>query len=203
MAGRSGPNPPDHRPVIDKVRQLQRRLWVAAKRSPERRFHALLDRVYRRDVLWEAWRRVKANRGAAGVDRETLDRVEQHGVERMLDELQAALRAGTYRPQPVLRRYIPKADGRQRPLGIPTCEIGSRRWRPRSCWNRFSRRISEPRRTASGRGAVPHRHWKRCASTGHVAAITCWTRTSATTLAASTTRSCSSAWRCGSRTAEC
>jgi group II intron reverse transcriptase/maturase len=102
------------------VRQLQRHLWVAAKRSPERRFHALLDRIYRRDVLWEAWRRVKVNRGAAGVDRETLDRVEQYGVERMLDELHAALRAGTYRPQPVLRRYIPKADGRQRPLGIPT-----------------------------------------------------------------------------------
>src|SRR5829696_2993832 len=120
MAGRSGPNHPDHRPVVDKVRQLQRRLWVAAKRSPERRFHALLDRIYRRDVLWEAWRRVKANRGVAGVDRVTLGRVEQFRVERMLDELHLALRAGTYRPQPVLRRYIPKADGRQRPLGIPT-----------------------------------------------------------------------------------
>jgi group II intron reverse transcriptase/maturase len=99
---------------------LQRRLWVAAKRSPERRFHALIDRIYRCDVLWAAWRRVKSNRGAAGVDRETLDRVEQYGVERMLDELHVALRGGTYRPQPVLRRYIPKADGRQRPLGIPT-----------------------------------------------------------------------------------
>jgi RNA-directed DNA polymerase len=120
MAGRSGPNHPDHRPVVDKVRQLQRCLWVAAKRSPERRFHALIDRIYRRDVLWEAWRRVKRNRGAAGVDRETLDRVEQYGVERLLDELHVALRGGTYRPQPVLRRYIAKADGRQRPLGIPT-----------------------------------------------------------------------------------
>jgi group II intron reverse transcriptase/maturase len=120
MAGASGPNHPDHHPVIDKVRQLQRRLWVAAKRSPERRFHALLDRIYRRDVLWEAWRRVKKNRGAAGVDRETLGRLEQYGVERMLDELHLALRTGAYRPQPVLRRYIPKADGRQRPLGIPT-----------------------------------------------------------------------------------
>ena len=120
MAGKTGPNHPDHHPVIDRVRQLQRRLWVAAKRSPERRFHALLDRIYRRDVLWEAWRRVKKNRGAAGVDRETLGRVEQYGVERMLDELHTMLRAGTYRPQPVLRRYIPKADGRQRPLGIPT-----------------------------------------------------------------------------------
>jgi group II intron reverse transcriptase/maturase len=111
---------PGERPLTDKVRQLQRRLWVAAKRSPERRFHALWDRIYRRDVLWEAWRRVKKNRGAAGVDQETLDRIEQYGVERMLDELHSALRAGTYRPQPVLRRYIPKADGRQRPLGIPT-----------------------------------------------------------------------------------
>jgi hypothetical protein len=120
MAGRSGPNHPDHPPVVDKVRQLQRRLWVAAKRSPARRFHALLDRISRRDVLGEAWKRVKRNRGAAGVDRETLERVEQYGVERMLNELHAALRTGTYRPQPVLRRYIPKADGRQRPLGIPT-----------------------------------------------------------------------------------
>jgi RNA-directed DNA polymerase len=76
--------------------------------------------MWRGDVLHEAWRRVKKNRGSAGVDRETLGAVEQYGVERMLGELGAALRAGTYRPQPVLRRYIPKADGRQRPLGIPT-----------------------------------------------------------------------------------
>ena len=120
MSGRSGTNYPGHHPVVDKVRQLQRRLWVAAKRSPERRFHALLDRIWRSDVLQEAWRRVRRNRGAAGVDRETLVGVEQYGVERMLNELQAALQAGTYRPPPVLRRYIPKADGRQRPLGIPT-----------------------------------------------------------------------------------
>jgi len=120
MTGRPGSNSPPGRESRDNVRQLQRRLWVAAKRSPERRFHALMDRIWRRDVLQEAWRRVKRNRGAAGVDRETLADVEQYGVERMLDELHIALRTGTYRPQPVLRRYIPKADGRQRPLGIPT-----------------------------------------------------------------------------------
>lgn len=120
MSGGSGTNHPGHHPVVDKVRQLQRRLWVAAKRSPERRFHALMDRIWRADILQEAWGRVKRNRGSAGIDRETLAAVEQYGVERLLDELGASLRAGTYRPQPVLRRYIPKADGRQRPLGIPT-----------------------------------------------------------------------------------
>jgi RNA-directed DNA polymerase len=120
MTGSSGSNSPGGRPSPDKVRQLQRRLWVAAKRSSERRFHALMDRIWRGDVLQEAWRRVKKNRGAAGVDAMTLAVVEQYGVERLLQELGAALRAGTYRPQPVLRRYIPKADGRQRPLGIPT-----------------------------------------------------------------------------------
>jgi group II intron reverse transcriptase/maturase len=105
---------------MDKVRQLRRRLWAAAKRSPERRFHALYDRICRSDVLQEAWSRVKRNRGAAGVDRQTLAEVEEYGVERFLEELQTELRAGEYRPRAVLRRYIPKADGRKRPLGIPT-----------------------------------------------------------------------------------
>jgi group II intron reverse transcriptase/maturase len=120
MTGRTGSNHPGGRESIDKVRQLQRRLWSAAKQQPGRRFHALFDRIYRRDVLWEAWRRVKRNRGAAGVDALTLADVEQHGVEAFLEDLGTRLRAGTYRPQAVRRRYIPKADGRQRPLGIPT-----------------------------------------------------------------------------------
>jgi group II intron reverse transcriptase/maturase len=102
------------------VRQLQRRLWVAAKRHPGRRFHALYDRIARGDVLAEAWKRVRKNRGAAGVDAQTLSDVEQYGVERFLEELGAELRAGRYRPAAVLRRYIPKADGKKRPLGIPT-----------------------------------------------------------------------------------
>jgi group II intron reverse transcriptase/maturase len=79
-----------------------------------------MDRIWREDVLREAWERVKRNRGSAGVDRTTLAELEQRGVEAFLTDLGAALRDGTYRPQPVLRRYIPKADGRQRPLGIPT-----------------------------------------------------------------------------------
>jgi RNA-directed DNA polymerase len=93
---------------------------VAAKRSPERRFHALHDRILRPDVLEEAWQRVRANRGAAGVDRETLAQVEAYGTERMLQDLHDALRAGRYHPSPVRRRGIPKPDGGVRPLGIPT-----------------------------------------------------------------------------------
>ena len=120
MTGSTGSNHPAGRESGDKVRQLQRRLWSVAKRQPGRRFHALLDRIYGRDVLWEAWRRVKQNRGAAGVDALTLAAVEQQGVEGFLEDLGARLRAGTYRPSAVRRRYIPKADGRQRPLGIPT-----------------------------------------------------------------------------------
>lgn len=120
MAGTARSNHPDGHEPIDKVRKLQRRLWAAAKQSPERRFHALYDRIHRGDVLWEAWRRVRSNRGAAGIDGETLAAVEVHGVERLLAELQCDLRQGTYRPAPVLRRHIPKRDGGRRPLGIPT-----------------------------------------------------------------------------------
>jgi RNA-directed DNA polymerase len=105
---------------VAKVRELQRKLWTAAKQSAERRFHALYDRVYRGDVLWEAWERVRENRGAAGVDRITLADVESYGVHRMLGELQRDLREGTYRPAPVKRRLISKPDGGRRPLGIPT-----------------------------------------------------------------------------------
>lgn len=102
------------------LRELQRKLWASAKRSPERRFHALYDRICRSDVLREAWKRVLGNRGAAGVDGLTLADVEEYGVERMLGELQGALRAGRYRPAPVRRVAIPKPAGGVRPLGIPT-----------------------------------------------------------------------------------
>jgi group II intron reverse transcriptase/maturase len=120
MTGETGSNSPERRKPIDNVRQLRRRLWAAAKRSPERRFHALYDRMWRSDVLCEAWKRVRANRGSAGLDAQTIAEVEQYGIERFLEELGDVLRAGEYRPSATLRRYIPKADGKQRPLGIPT-----------------------------------------------------------------------------------
>lgn len=130
MAGVSRSNNPgglspvvavDGKPSAVKVRGLQRRLWTVAKQQEGRRFHALYDRIYRGDVLWEAWERVRVNRGAAGVDRVTVAYVEEvYGVAQLLGELQADLRAGSYRPAPVRRVDIPKPAGGVRPLGIPT-----------------------------------------------------------------------------------
>jgi RNA-directed DNA polymerase len=120
MAGETGPKDPGGDEPRDQVRELRRRLWAAAKRAPGRRFHALYDHLWRSDVLREAWRRVRKNRGAAGIDGQSIRDVEQYGVERFLEELGNVLRAGEYRATVVRRQYIPKADGRQRPLGIPT-----------------------------------------------------------------------------------
>ena len=105
----------------DRVRELQRTLYRAAKAEPGRRFHALYDKVYRRDVLERAWGQVRANRGAAGIDRITLATVEQYGVDRLLDELAADLKEGSYRPLPARRVFIPKPGTvERRPLSIPT-----------------------------------------------------------------------------------
>jgi RNA-directed DNA polymerase len=121
MAGTARSNFPEGKHLApDKVRRLQNRLWATAKQSKDRRFHALYDRISRDDILWEAWRRVRANRGAAGVDAVTIAAVEAFGEERMIAQLQSRLRAGNYRPAPVRRVEIPKPDGSKRPLGIPT-----------------------------------------------------------------------------------
>lgn len=134
MAAKSGPNHPGGSQPADgeasqmaliaprrpKVRELQRKLWAAAKRSPNRRFHALHDRIWRDDVLQEAWKRVRKNKGSAGIDKVTLAAVEEYGAERLLAELQRDLREGSYRPSPARRVDIPKPDGGKRPLGIPT-----------------------------------------------------------------------------------
>jgi group II intron reverse transcriptase/maturase len=103
----------------DKVRELQRALYRAAKADAARRFHALYDKVYREDVLRRAWQEVKANAGAAGADGQTIKAIEQSGVDGFLVTLTTELRAGTYRPRPVRRVRIPKPDGRERVLGIP------------------------------------------------------------------------------------
>ena len=105
----------------DSVRELQRTLYRAAKADPGRRFHALYDKVYRRDVLERAWGQVRANKGAAGIDQQTIADVEEYGVTRLLDELAADLKDGSYRALPARRVFIPKPGrpGEQRPLSIP------------------------------------------------------------------------------------
>jgi RNA-directed DNA polymerase len=106
-------------PLI-KVRKLQETLHAKAKECPELRFHFLYDKVWRADVLAYAYARCESNQGAAGVDGQTFGDIEKYGLERWLGELAQELKAKTYQPQAVRRVWIPKADGTQRPLGIPT-----------------------------------------------------------------------------------
>jgi hypothetical protein len=133
----------------DPVRALQHALYRAAKADPGRRFHALSDKVYRRDVLERAWVNVRRNGGAAGIDRKTIADVEEYGVSRLLGELAGELRAGTWRPLPARKVLIPKpGSAERRPLGIATvssyCPSCSCMWeysglvvvRPfRICWH--------------------------------------------------------------------
>jgi len=102
------------------VQKLQTALHAKAKESPNFRFHALYDKVYRKDVLGHAYERCEANSGAAGVDNQTFEDINRYGKDRWLDELTHELKSRIYQPQPVRRVYIPKPDGKQRPLGIPT-----------------------------------------------------------------------------------
>ena len=98
---------------------MQTALHTKAKNSPDYRFYALDDKVYRRDVLEWAFVRCLRNGGVPGVDGQSFDDIEKLGRDQWLDELAEELRNETYQPQPVRRVYIPKGDGKQRPLGIP------------------------------------------------------------------------------------
>jgi RNA-directed DNA polymerase len=105
---------------LESVEKLQTSLQTKAKAEPAFRFYALWDKVYRKDVLLEAYRRCRANAGAPGVDNETFEGIEAHGIERWLEGLREELNSGNYFPRPLLRVRIPKSNGGHRPLGIPT-----------------------------------------------------------------------------------
>lgn len=107
-------------PTLPTVQKLQAALHAKAKGDSKFRFYALYDKVYRQDVLWSALRRCRNNGGKPGIDGQTFADIEQYGEQKWLEELAEKLRTKTYQPRPVRRVYIPKPDGKQRPLGIPT-----------------------------------------------------------------------------------
>jgi hypothetical protein len=140
----------------ESVQKLQTALHDKAKEAPNFRFYALYDKVYRKDVLAFAYECCKANGGAAGVDGQTFEDIEAYGKERWLDELAQELKNRTYQPLPVRRVYIPKPDGKQRPLGCPLSVTGQRKWQQFWYSNPYSKPTCSRNSTPIGETAA---HW--------------------------------------------
>ena len=103
-----------------KIREFQRKLYIKAKQEPSYRFYLLYDKIHREDILVPAYELAKTNGGAPGVDGQSFWGIEAKGRESWLAQLRQELIQGTYQPQPVRRVMIPKPNGGERPLGIPT-----------------------------------------------------------------------------------
>ena len=143
------------------VQKLQTALHAKAKAEAGYRFYALYDKISREDILAHAYARCRSNKGAPGIDGQDFADIEAYGVERWLAELALALRQETYRPEPIRRVFIPKANGKLRPLGISSV-------RDRVCmtaatllWNRSLKPTFHPNNTPTGRGGVPSRRRSR------------------------------------------
>src|SRR6202158_295209 len=102
------------------IRELQRKLYIKAKQEPNYRFYSLYDKIYREDILAHAYELAKANQGAPGIDNQSFEEIESEGRQKWIAGLREELCKGTYQPQAVRRVMIPKANGGERPLGIPT-----------------------------------------------------------------------------------
>ena len=138
-----------------KVQKLQTTLHAKAKGAPGYRFYALYDKVYRRDILEFAYLRCRSNDGAPGVDRQAFADIEAYGRDRWLDELTTDLRNRTYRPDPVRRVFIPKGDGKRRPLGIGTIRDRVVRWPWCWSWSQSSRPTFSRNNTPTGQTTTP------------------------------------------------
>ena len=161
----------------DSVQKLQTALHAKAKAEPGYRFYALYDKISREDTLAHAYAQCRSNKGAPGVDRQDFEAVEAYGVERWLGELALALRQETYRPDPIRPVYIPKANGKLRPLGISTL-------RDRVCMT-AAMLVLEPifhrNSTPTVPGETPNRRWSRWKNCCFAAIRKSWTPTSRTT----------------------
>ena len=139
------------------VQKLQTALHAKAKAEAGYRFYALHDKISRDDILAHAYAQCRSNKGAPGVDGQDFADIEAHGVGRWLAELALALREETYRPEPIRRVFIPKANGKLRPLGISSVRdrvcMTQRCW----CWSRSSKPTFHRKSTPSAPGATPSR----------------------------------------------
>lgn len=166
-----------HLSTPNSVQKLQTALHAKAKAEPGYRFYTLYDKISRADILAHAYALCRSNQGAPGVDGQDFAEIEAYGMERWLGELALALREEAYRPDPIRRVYIPKANGKLRPLGIPTL-------RDRVCMTAATlvlEPISHPNNMPTGPGGVPSRRqlrWKNCCSADTGRSLTPTSRTS-------------------------